>query len=204
MKIAVVATDEQWEALTACSATIEWIKITGGFSFANHPDADAFFLLKQNGNFNYTETGKPVFINSVTVTLNELNAPDNVLRINGWNTFLQRPLWEIAGVINDNCKTIVEELNKKIVVVKDEAGLVSAKIIAMIINEAYFALGDNVSTTTEIDIAMKLGTNYPYGPFEWAEKIGIDNVVTLLQKLSLSDNRYQPAPMLVTATQNNS
>ena len=204
MKIAVVATDEQWEALTACSATIEWIKITGDFSFANHPDADAFFLLKQNGNFNYTETGKPVFINSVTVTLNELNAPDNVLRINGWNTFLQRPLWEIAGVINDNCKTIVEELNKKIVVVKDEAGLVSAKIIAMIINEAYFALGDNVSTTTEIDIAMKLGTNYPYGPFEWAEKIGIDNVVTLLQKLSLSDNRYQPAPMLVTATQNNS
>ena len=88
--------------------------------------------------------------------------------------------------------------------VKDEPGLVSAKIIAMIINEAYFALGDDVSSKTAIDIAMKLGTNYPYGPFEWSEKIGIHNIYLLLKKLSLMDTRYQPAPILLTeAIQNN-
>ncbi len=45
--------------------------------------------------------------------------------------------------------------------------------MAMIINEAWHALAEEVSTKNEIDTAMKLGTNYPYGPFEWAEKIGL-------------------------------
>jgi 3-hydroxybutyryl-CoA dehydrogenase len=63
-------------------------------------------------------------------------------------------------------------------------------------------LGDEVSTKAAIDIAMKLGTNYPYGPFEWAEKIGLKNIFSLLQKLSLQDKRYQPAPALVSAIQN--
>jgi 3-hydroxybutyryl-CoA dehydrogenase len=67
----------------------------------------------------------------------------------------------------------------------------------MIINEAYFALEENVSTKEEIDIAMKLGTNYPYGPFEWAKKIGLKNVVRLLTELSLSEKRYQPAGLLL-------
>jgi 3-hydroxybutyryl-CoA dehydrogenase len=68
----------------------------------------------------------------------------------------------------------------------------------MIINEAYFALDDAVSSKAEIDIAMKLGTNYPWGPFEWAEKIGLNNIYLLLQKLSLTNKRYQPAPTLAT------
>jgi 3-hydroxybutyryl-CoA dehydrogenase len=46
---------------------------------------------------------------------------------------------------------------------------------------------------------MKLGTNYPFGPFEWAKEIGLNNIYFLLQKLSLTDKCYQPAPMLATA-----
>lgn len=202
MTIVVIASANQWDALTSGSNTeIQWIKAGGDFSFANYPDADAFFILEKAGVCNYSATTKPVFINGVTTTLKELNAPLNVLRINGWQTFLQRPVWEIAGIVNDDCKSVVEKLNKKVQLVKDETGLISARIIAMIINEAYFALGENVSTAIEIDIAMKLGTNYPYGPFEWAEKIGLQNIFQLLQKLSLLDNRYQPAPMLITAIQ---
>jgi len=66
----------------------------------------------------------------------------------------------------------------------------------MIINEAYFALGDKVSTKDEIDTAMKLGTNYPYGPFEWSRKIGLKNVYQLLSVLSKEDHRYIAAPCL--------
>ena len=40
----------------------------------------------------------------------------------------------------------------------------------------FLQLGENVSTRDEIDTAMKLGTNYPFGPFEWAEKIGLKNI----------------------------
>ena len=66
----------------------------------------------------------------------------------------------------------------------------------MIINEGYFALQNNVSTKEEIDIAMKLGTNYPYGPFEWSKKIGLKNIYALLQKLSITDKRYTPSSLL--------
>ncbi len=66
----------------------------------------------------------------------------------------------------------------------------------MIINEAFYALGDDVSTKEEIDVAMKLGTNYPFGPFEWGEKIGLQNIIELLKKLSENDKRYNVAPYL--------
>ena len=203
MTIVVKASGNQWEMLTASSSDIQWIKADDSFSFINHPEADAFFILDDNNKYNFTETTKPIFINSVTATLREIHSPVNVLRINGWNTFLQRDSWEIAGIIDNNSKEILEKLNKKKYLTKDEPGFISARIIAMIINEAFFALGDNVSTKTEIDIAMKLGTNYPYGPFEWAEKIGLNNILLLLQKLCLTDKRYQPAPMLIAAALNN-
>jgi 3-hydroxybutyryl-CoA dehydrogenase len=203
MKLIAFADDEQWNALIADTTAVEWIRAEEKFSFNEYTDALAFFIMDENASFDFATTTTPVFINSVTNTLQELNAPKNVLRINGWQGFLQRPVWEIAGIVDDNITTIAENINKKIIAVKDEPGLVAAKIIAMIINEAYFALGDGVSTKEEIDIAMKLGTNYPYGPFEWAKKIGTKNIVTLLQKLSLSHSRYKPAPALLTATQNN-
>ena len=48
----------------------------------------------------------------------------------------------------------------------DIPGFISARVVSMIINEAYFALEEEVSSKEEIDTAMKLGTNYPYGPFD--------------------------------------
>jgi 3-hydroxybutyryl-CoA dehydrogenase len=55
-----------------------------------------------------------------------------------------------------------------------------------------------VSTEKEINIAMKYGTNYPHGPFEWAEIIGIDRIYDLLQQLAASDSKYCPAPIIKT------
>ena len=68
--------------------------------------------------------------------------------------------------------------------------MLSARIIAMIINEAYYTLEAGISSKAEIDTAMKLGTNYPYGPFEWGEKIGLKNIYMLLFELSKTDDRY--------------
>jgi 3-hydroxybutyryl-CoA dehydrogenase len=67
----------------------------------------------------------------------------------------------------------------------------------MIINEAYFALEEKISTKGEIDTAMKYGTNYPFGPFEWAEKIGLRRVAALLQRLQLESGRYVPSELLL-------
>ncbi len=204
MKIVVAATDEQWAALNHATSKIEWQRVEDCHDFIQNNNVDAFFNLKDDTVLaHFAMLGKPVLINSVTQTLKELNAPGNILRINGWVTFLQRHAWEIAGVIDKNVETVFENLDIKIIPVPDEAGLIAARIIAMIINEAYFAVSDDVSSKKEIDTAMKLGTNYPYGPFEWASMIGTRNIMDLLKKLSITDERYRPAELLIKEANDN-
>ncbi len=198
MKIVVAAGDRQWEELTGTNAEIEWIRVAGGNAFTRNTTADAFIDLKESIVLSdYAGLEKPVLINAVTTTLTAMDAPENVIRINGWPGFLQRPVWEVAGTIDDTAKALFEKLSKKITVVADQPGLVAARIISMIINEAYFTVADKVSSKEEIDTAMKLGTNYPFGPFEWAAAIDPANVLELLQQLNITDKRYRPAPLLL-------
>lgn len=138
-----------------------------------------------------------IIINSVIVTLEEIQ--QDFVRINGWSTFLGRPMVE-AATRNEQLKSNAVELfnlfGKKTEWVPDIQGLLTARVVASIINEAYFALQEKVSTAEEIDIAMKLGTNYPYGPFEWSRKIGLINIFSLLKELAKHQPRYQPSPLL--------
>jgi 3-hydroxybutyryl-CoA dehydrogenase len=203
--IVVAASDKQWNELTVSEPGIDWQRAENAASFNQYKDADAFFNLHNDEIFPEFEFLKaPVFINSVVQTLADLFAPPNVYRINGWATFLKRPVWEIAGTANEEVETVFRSLNIRINFVKDEPGFISARVIAMIINEAYFALEDNVSSKAEIDTAMKLGTNYPLGPFEWAGIIGLGNILALLQNLYANDNRYKPSEFLIKeATENN-
>ena len=97
---------------------------------------------------------------------------------------------------------LYKQLGWKYRIVPDIPGMISGRILAMIINEAYYTLQENVSTREEIDIAMKLGTNYPFGPFEWSEKIGLENIYDLLNKLGATDDRYMPAMGMVAAIAN--
>jgi 3-hydroxybutyryl-CoA dehydrogenase len=138
-----------------------------------------------------------IIINSVITTGHEL--PEDFIRINGWSTFLKRTIVEASG-ISDEMKNKTEKIfscfGKKIEWVPDIPGFVTARIVSMIINEAYFALDEKVSSKEEIDTAMKLGTNYPYGPFEWSEKIGLKNIYQLLGSLSKTNSRYKPSDLL--------
>ena len=65
-----------------------------------------------------------------------------------------------------------------------EPGFVAARVMSMIVNEAFYSLGENISSIEDIDSAMVLGTNYPGGLFEWVEKIGVENFYRLLKKLA--------------------
>lgn len=203
MKVAVLATDELYNELAEKNTAVEWLKANDWQQFIAIKDADAYFNLSENSSTeNYLYFTAPVFINAVTTTLKEINAPGNVCGILAWPGFLQRNTWEISGNVSKKHIEILSKINKTYIQVADEPGMVSGKIISMVINEAYFALEDKVSTKEEIDIAMKLGTNYPYGPFEWANKIGIKNIYTLLQKLSTTDKRYTASTLLATAAYN--
>ncbi len=140
-----------------------------------------------------------VLINAVCETLSAHHLSENILRMNGWKSFIHRTAWEIAGKINDDLLDATSSIGKKLIPVKDEPGFIAGRVLAMIINEAWFAREDNISTEKEIDIAMKLGTGYPYGPFEWTNIIGAQHIIDLLNVLAATDARYQPCEFLKKA-----
>lgn len=193
MLIAVLANDEQWKELVEGCNEALFVRLD---SVKGEATADAYLILDEHAVSAIKGIEKPVLVNAVTKTLAELEAGNNVLRINGWNGFIQRKTWEVAGNVTSDVRDIFSLLEKQLIEVADKPGLAAARSIAMIINEAYFALGEGVSTKPEIDTAMKLGTNYPYGPFEWAGRIGIKKIYGLLETLHTTGKRYAPAPLL--------
>lgn len=203
MEFVVIGSDAQWAELTAGAPGATWMRAKEKDDLGKYTSAAALFILTDNAVFNHPAITQPVFINNVNTPLAEMNAAKNVFRVNGWTGFLKRSSWEIAGDTTMDLQPIATALNKKLLPVADEPGLVAGRIVAMIINEAYFTVGDDISGKAETDTAMKLGTNYPYGPFEWTSLIGIEHIYSLLEKLTVTDKRYTPAPLLAgEATKN--
>jgi len=201
MHISVRATRKQKEELLqkgfAENVSVEWLAENESF---NH-SADALFDLTFNDaqtSLNNLMDSRLVFANAVNCTCTEINK-ENYVRINAWTGFLNRSLIEVASCSEQDkqhAAQVLDALQWKYIFTPDDYGFIAARILAMIINEAYFALQENVSTKQQIDIAMKLGTNYPYGPFEWGNHIGMGNIYALLKKLSTHSNRYRPAELI--------
>jgi len=205
MRLVVLANEQLKEDLLSTgindSCKVDWIDSSKEFS--SYTDADAVIdLLFEHNGYNSSHLTdllkKPVLLNSMNKTIVEIGLP--VIRINAWPGFLKRSVAEVCcgnDAEKNEAEKILGLLNRKAEWIPDIKGFISARVVSMIINEAYFALQENVSTKEEIDIAMRLGTNYPYGPFEWSKKIGLKNIASLLTELSISEKRYQPADLLL-------
>lgn len=79
----------------------------------------------------------------------------------------------------------------------DACRLIFARVLCAVLNEAALALEEGVASEADIDTAMKLGTNYPHGPLEWARRIGTSVVGRALRALNTAagDDRYRPAKL---------
>lgn len=119
-------------------------------------------------------------------------------------SFAQKPMVEVAPTVFSPKETLevvttfFASLNKQTEIVQDRVGMVLPRILCQLINESAFALMEDVASPRDIDTAMKLGVNYPLGPIEWAEKIGMKQVYAVLDALhnDLREERYRPCPLL--------
>lgn len=82
--------------------------------------------------------------------------------------------------------------------IQDSPGLILPRLICMLANEAAFAVQDGVAEAEKIDLAMRLGVNYPKGPLAWAKSIGYALVVGVMDHLyaEYHEERYRAAPLL--------
>lgn len=148
-----------------------------------------------------------VFLNTVCTTLDRLrldygsNIAGHWFGFNGLPTFFSAGELEVC--VTDKAslsalETVCASLPIGFTLVRDQVGMVTPRIITMIINEAYYTYAEGTASRADIDLAMKLGTNYPYGPFEWCDRIGASEVCEVLTAIGGGrDPRYKICPDLL-------
>ena len=144
-----------------------------------------------------TSTMSPTEIASFT------KRPEKVIAMHFFNPVHKMPLVEIVRGLETSDETAQAiqqaaiQMGKETVVVNEFPGFVTSRISALVGNEAFYMLQEGVATAEEIDKAIKLGLNYPMGPFELGDLVGLDtrlnNLKYLHEKLG---EKYRPAPLL--------
>ena len=141
---------------------------------------------------------------STTLMASWVKKPERVVGFATFYPLNDRKLIELAPGLRtldksvEQTEQLFKNLGKETLRVKDTAGLTFPRILSLIINEAARSLEEGVAAAEEIDIAMRLGVNYPQGPLRWADQIGLDEVLAVLEGLrrETGDDRYRPAPLL--------
>ena len=148
-----------------------------------------------------------VFVNAVLVQLASLAAAQDfsctLFGFNGLPTLFNRPVLEVSlchASDEEALRTLCKQLGTDILLVEDRVGMVTPRIICMIINEACYTVQEKTASSSDVDLSMKLGTNYPRGPFEWANQLGLRTVCKVLEAVynDTHEERYKLCPLLKT------
>ncbi len=160
-------------------------------------------------------TGKDVVLatNTSSISITKIAAqtgrPDKVIGMHFMNPV---PIMKLVEVIrgystSDETAKLVfalsEKLGKVPVEVNDYPGFVANRILMPMINEAIQALQTGVAGVKEIDTVLKLGANFPMGPLQLADFIGLDVCLAILDVMyeGFKDPKYAPNPLLVNMVQ---
>jgi len=128
-------------------------------------------------------------------------------RVVGMHCFFPAPTARVIEIVRGlattdetvrQIKQVVAETGKTPVEVNDSAGYVLARVLMPMINEAAYALMEGVASVEAIDAIMKLGINFPAGPLEMADRIGLDVCLSYLEHLDQGSGslRFRPCPLL--------
>jgi 3-hydroxybutyryl-CoA dehydrogenase len=141
---------------------------------------------------------------SITKIAAVTKRPDKVIGMHFMNPVPLMKLVEVIKGLATSPETLQTTLalckvmEKEAVEANDSPGFISNRILCPMINEAIFALQENVGTPEAIDTVMKLGMNHPMGPLTLADLIGLDVVLFVMEVLQrdLGEDKYRPAPLL--------
>ncbi|HEX6034690.1 MAG TPA: 3-hydroxybutyryl-CoA dehydrogenase [Anaerolineales bacterium] len=141
---------------------------------------------------------------SITKIAAATKRPDKVIGMHFMNPVPLMRLVEVIKGLATSEETLATTLElckamgKEAWEANDSPGFISNRILCPMINEAIFALQDNVGTPQAIDAVMKLGMNHPMGPLALADLIGLDVVLFVMEVLQrdLGEDKYRPAPLL--------
>ncbi len=140
---------------------------------------------------------------TVTEIATHLRHPDRLVGIDGLfvaggaaATLIPGP--GLADSIKSRVTDVVQGLGRIPVWIEDSPALILPRIIGMLVNEAAFAVLENVASPETVDRAMRLGVNYPRGPIEWGREIGLQRVVAILDHLrrEYGEERYRACNLL--------
>lgn len=108
------------------------------------------------------------------------------------------PARQTSGEALAACVGLFLALGKTVSVIDDVPGMIVARTVTMLANEAADALNQRVADARAIDIAMTKGVNYPIGPLAWADRVGAGRVLTVLDHLARTygEDRYRASPLL--------
>jgi len=146
--------------------------------------------------------------NTSTLSLSEIASvtshPDRVIGMHFMNPVSKTKIVEVIRGLHTSEETFTyikgfaERINKVAIEVYEYPGYVTTRVIIPMLNEAMYVLMEGVSTAEHIDTAMKLGFNLNFGPLEFADMMGLDEVMRWMETLfhELGDLKYRPCPLL--------
>jgi 3-hydroxybutyryl-CoA dehydrogenase len=102
---------------------------------------------------------------------------------------------------SDDLETTVglfQSLGKSVSVLDDVPGMIVMRTVCMLANEGADAVYHRVCSAEAVDTAMQGGVNYPLGPMAWAERIGVERIVAVLDNMAsiYGEDRYRVSPLL--------
>jgi 3-hydroxybutyryl-CoA dehydrogenase len=152
---------------------------------------------------------KTIYISSAsTLSLTKIaettDRPDKIIGMHFLNPVPKVPLVELVKCLYTSNETVeiaknfASTIGKTPVEVYEYPGFITTRAIVPLLNEAMYILMEGVATAKDIDTAMKLGYNFPNGPLEMADIMGLDEVLTWMETLwkTLGEPRYRACPAL--------
>lgn len=141
---------------------------------------------------------------SITEMASSTKRPEKFI---GMHFFNPAPFMKLVELIRgyktsdqtlDSIKRLSEQMGKTPIEVNEAAGFAVNRVLVPMMNEAMYAYMEGVASIEDIDTGMKLGANHPMGPFELADFVGLDTLLSVLETMyeEFGDPRYRPCPLL--------